>query len=107
MATIGEHSASFEELDNEDSLATVEDLGNGEDREESTPPMEGRLSHARKRCCPRGTEELRSPSRETSQTNFRPWRGRMQLTTTGVTRKKRMNSRLRLHVVRTCRHFIS
>ncbi|KAG3176494.1 hypothetical protein PC128_g17266 [Phytophthora cactorum] len=28
MATIGEHSASFEELDNEDSLATVEDLGN-------------------------------------------------------------------------------
>ncbi|KAG2997197.1 hypothetical protein PC120_g21304 [Phytophthora cactorum] len=50
MATIGEHSASFEELDNEDSLATVEDLGNGEDREESTPPMEGRLSHARKRC---------------------------------------------------------
>ncbi|KAG2815008.1 hypothetical protein PC129_g20654 [Phytophthora cactorum] len=39
MATIGEYSASFEELDNEDSLATVEDLGNGEDREESTPPM--------------------------------------------------------------------
>ncbi|KAG2974538.1 hypothetical protein PC121_g20832 [Phytophthora cactorum] len=40
MATIGERSVSFEDSEDEDSRATDEDLGYGDDREESTPPTE-------------------------------------------------------------------
>ncbi|KAG2788355.1 hypothetical protein Pcac1_g2704 [Phytophthora cactorum] len=42
MATIGERSVSFEDSEDEDSRATGEDLGYGDDREESTPPTEAK-----------------------------------------------------------------
>ncbi|KAG3077050.1 hypothetical protein PI125_g21363 [Phytophthora idaei] len=82
MATIRERSVSFEDSEDEDSRATDEALGYGDDREESTPGS-------------------RDPSRETSLTNFRLWRGRMQLTTTGVKKTKKINRRRRLCATRT------
>ncbi|KAG3172952.1 hypothetical protein PI124_g5317 [Phytophthora idaei] len=42
MVTIGERSVSFEDSEDEDSRATDDDLGYGEDREESTPPTEAK-----------------------------------------------------------------
>ncbi|KAG3064177.1 hypothetical protein PI124_g22633 [Phytophthora idaei] len=42
MATIGERSVSFEDSEDEDPRATDEDLGYGDDREESTPPTEAK-----------------------------------------------------------------
>ncbi|KAG3122117.1 hypothetical protein PI126_g24274 [Phytophthora idaei] len=42
MATIGERSVSFEDSEDKDSRATDEDLGYGDDREESTPPTEAK-----------------------------------------------------------------
>ncbi|KAG2788862.1 hypothetical protein PC116_g26594 [Phytophthora cactorum] len=42
MVTIGERSVSFEDSEDEDSRATDEDLGYGDDREESTPPTEAK-----------------------------------------------------------------
>ncbi|KAG3132589.1 hypothetical protein PI126_g19570 [Phytophthora idaei] len=42
MATIGERPVSFEDLEDEASRATDEDLGNSDDREESTPPTEAK-----------------------------------------------------------------
>ncbi|KAG2785648.1 hypothetical protein PC129_g12532 [Phytophthora cactorum] len=42
IATIGERSVSFEDSEDEDSRATDEDLGYGDDREESTPPTEAK-----------------------------------------------------------------
>ncbi|KAG3104890.1 hypothetical protein PI124_g16021 [Phytophthora idaei] len=43
MATIGEGSVSFEDSEDEDSRATDENLGYGDDREESTPPTEAKV----------------------------------------------------------------
>ncbi|KAG2789965.1 hypothetical protein PC116_g22899 [Phytophthora cactorum] len=56
MATIGERSVSFEDSEDEDSRATDEDLGYGDDREESTPPTEAKAE-------PRGEAVLSAGSR--------------------------------------------
>ncbi|KAG3154975.1 hypothetical protein PC128_g22193 [Phytophthora cactorum] len=42
MVTIGERSVSFEDSEDKDSRATDEDLGYGDDREESTPPTKAK-----------------------------------------------------------------
>ncbi|KAG3138059.1 hypothetical protein C6341_g20771 [Phytophthora cactorum] len=60
MATIGERSVSFEDSEDEDSRATDEDLGYGDDREESTPPTEAKAE-------PRQEEVLSAGSRGVSR----------------------------------------
>ncbi|KAG2782561.1 hypothetical protein PC129_g9663 [Phytophthora cactorum] len=61
MATIGERSVSFEDLEDEDSRATDEDVGYGDDREESTPPTEAKAESREKAVLSAGSRGVARP----------------------------------------------
>ncbi|KAG3052357.1 hypothetical protein PI124_g23479 [Phytophthora idaei] len=61
MVTIGEHSVSFEDSEDEDSRATDEDLGYGDDREESTPPTKAKAESREEAVLSAGSRGVASP----------------------------------------------
>ncbi|KAG4039892.1 hypothetical protein PC123_g24561 [Phytophthora cactorum] len=61
MATIGERSVSFEYSEDEDSRATDEDLGYGDDLEESTPPTEAKAEPRKEAVLSAGSRGVTRP----------------------------------------------